>query len=75
MALRALGKGPIVIPGKVNRVANAFMTRVLPRRMAISIMARNTCDLASPAVSSLAESPKAGPSPPGAAGTTTEETP
>jgi short-subunit dehydrogenase len=44
-ALRALGWGPVVIPGRVNRVASAFMTRVLPRRTAISIMAGNTVDL------------------------------
>jgi hypothetical protein len=35
----------VVIPGRVNRVASAFMSRVLPRRSAISIMARNTGDL------------------------------
>jgi short-subunit dehydrogenase len=45
-ALRALGRGPVVIPGRVNRLAGAFMTRVLPRRRAISIMAGNTADLA-----------------------------
>jgi hypothetical protein len=44
-ALRALGKGPVVIPGRVNRIASSFMTRLLPRRTAISIMARNTTDL------------------------------
>lgn len=43
--LRALGRGPVVIPGFVNRVASAFMTRVLPRRRAISVMAGNTADL------------------------------
>lgn len=44
-ALRALGRGPVVIPGRVNRLANAFMTRLLPRRQAIKIMASNTADV------------------------------
>ncbi len=44
-ALWALGRGPVVIPGYVNRMASIFMTRLLPRRRAISIMARNTADL------------------------------
>ncbi len=41
-ALRALGKGPIVVPGAVNRVARFVLTRLLPRRAAIALMARNT---------------------------------
>ncbi len=41
-ALRALGRKPVVIPGRLNRVANVLMTRLLPRRVAISIMAGNT---------------------------------
>ena len=41
-ALRGLGRGPVVIPGRLNRVANIFMTRLLPRRRAIAIMAGNT---------------------------------
>ena len=45
-ALRALGRGPVVIPGRLNRFATVFMSRLLPRRRAISIMARNTVDLA-----------------------------
>lgn len=45
-ALRALGRGPVVMPGFVNRVAMLFMTRVLPRRMAIGILARSTVSLA-----------------------------
>jgi hypothetical protein len=44
-ALRALGRGPVVIPGRVNRLANAFMTRLLPRRQAIKIMASITADV------------------------------
>jgi uncharacterized protein len=45
-ALRGLGRGPVVIPGRLNRVANVFMTRLLPRRRAIAIMAGNTGGLA-----------------------------
>ncbi len=45
-ALAALGRGPVVIPGRVNRVASAFMSRLLPRRKAIALMAGNTADLA-----------------------------
>jgi uncharacterized protein len=45
--LAALGRGPIVIPGFVNRMAAALMGRVLPRRAAIRIMARTTRRLSS----------------------------
>jgi short-subunit dehydrogenase len=41
-ALRALGRGPVVFPGFVNRVATLAMTRLLPRRVAIAILARST---------------------------------
>lgn len=41
-ALRALGKGPIVIPGAVNKLARFTLTRLLSRRAAIGIMSRNT---------------------------------
>jgi uncharacterized protein len=44
--LRALGRGPVVTPGFVNRVATAVMTRMLPRRLAISILAGSTASLA-----------------------------
>jgi short-subunit dehydrogenase len=44
--LRALGRGPVVIPGFVNRAANVLMSRLLPRRVAIGIMARSTSGLA-----------------------------
>ena len=40
--LTALGKGPVVIPGGFNRFARFLMTRLLPRRTAISLMAKNT---------------------------------
>ncbi|MBN1629799.1 MAG: SDR family NAD(P)-dependent oxidoreductase [Thermoleophilia bacterium] len=45
-ALRALGRGPVVMPGFVNRVATVFMTKLLPRRTAIGILARSTRGLA-----------------------------
>ena len=37
--LRALGHGPLVIPGRFNRFASIFLRRLLPRRAAIAIMA------------------------------------
>lgn len=40
--LNALGKGPTTVPGKVNKMARFFMSRLLPRKMAISIMDKNT---------------------------------
>lgn len=43
--LARLGQGPSVVPGLVNRIAYFVMTRLLPRRTAIDIMARNTRDL------------------------------
>lgn len=45
-ALRALGRGPVVMPGFVNRVATVFMTKLLPRGAAIGILARSTRGLA-----------------------------
>jgi short-subunit dehydrogenase len=38
-AIRALGRGPLVVPGLVNRLAAALLGRLLPRRAAIGIMA------------------------------------
>ena len=40
--LNALGKGPIVIPGAVNKAGRFILTRLLSRRAAIAIMAKNT---------------------------------
>jgi short-subunit dehydrogenase len=40
--LNALGKGPIVIPGGVNKIARFVLTRLLTRRAAIGIMSKNT---------------------------------
>jgi uncharacterized protein len=41
-ALNALGRGPVTVPGAVNRVARFILTRILSRRAAIGIMAKNT---------------------------------
>jgi short-subunit dehydrogenase len=41
-ALGALGRGPIVVAGPLNRVAAFLFTRLLPRRAAIRIMERAT---------------------------------
>ena len=41
-ALNALGKGPIVIPGAVNKLGRFVLTRLLSRRAAIAIMSKNT---------------------------------
>ena len=45
--LTALGRGPIVIPGFVNRLAAVLLGRLLPRRAAIRIMAATTRRLSS----------------------------
>ena len=62
-ALRALGRGPVVIPGRLNKVANVLMSRLLPRRSAIAIMAGNTADLAqaAPHAAPAAGAPSAAP--------------
>ena len=41
-ALAALGRGPTVVTGLLNRVAAFLFSRVLPRRLAIKIMERAT---------------------------------
>jgi short-subunit dehydrogenase len=46
-SLNALGKGPIAVPGAFNKFARFLMARLLPRRLAISIMAKNTRGLSS----------------------------
>lgn len=43
--LNALGHGPVVVPGAVNRAARFVLGRVLPRRTAISVFARSTKEL------------------------------
>jgi hypothetical protein len=45
--LDALGRGPIVVPGAVNRLAGVLMGWLLPRRAAIRIMAGTTKRLSS----------------------------
>ena len=39
-ALNALGKGPYVIPGRVNRLASFVMRHLLPRKVAVQFMGR-----------------------------------
>lgn len=41
-ALRALPKGPLVIPGRFNRLASFLLRRFLPRRVAIRLMGDQT---------------------------------
>lgn len=43
--LGALGKGPRVVPGALNRFFAGLFERLLPRRTAIRLMAQNTKDL------------------------------
>lgn len=43
--LNALGRGPTVVPGLTNKIARFLMGRLLPRKLAISIMDNNTKDL------------------------------
>jgi len=43
--LAALGKGPTVVPGAVNQLARVVLGRLLSRRGAVEMMARNTADL------------------------------
>lgn len=43
--LDALGKGPRVVPGALNRLFAVLFDRLLPRRTAIRLMAENTKDL------------------------------
>ena len=43
--LLALGAGPRVVPGLVNRLAAFLMGRLLPRRLAIAMMEANTREL------------------------------
>jgi short-subunit dehydrogenase len=43
--LKALGKGPVFVPGGINKLARFFLTRLVPRKAAIAIMAANTRSL------------------------------
>jgi uncharacterized protein len=44
-ALCALGRKPFVIPGRVNRLADRFMSKLLTREQAIRLMVKATRDL------------------------------
>ena len=41
-ALCALGKGPIIIPGAVNKIGRFVLARILSRKAAINMMSKNT---------------------------------
>jgi len=43
--LDALGEGPVVVPGAVNKLARFVFGRVLPRRSVVGIMGRSTSSL------------------------------
>lgn len=43
--LKALGRGPLVVPGTTNKIGRFVLTRLLSRRAAIGMMARNTGSL------------------------------
>jgi short-subunit dehydrogenase len=43
--LAALGRGPRVIPGFINKFSHQLLTRLMPRRAAIAIMAASTKNL------------------------------
>jgi short-subunit dehydrogenase len=43
--LKALGKGPVFVPGGINKLARFFLMRLMPRKLAIKIMAVNTRSL------------------------------
>ena len=40
--LNALGRGPVIIPGAVNKLGRFLLTRLLSRKAAIDIMSKNT---------------------------------
>jgi short-subunit dehydrogenase len=45
-ALRVLGRGPVVTPGVVNKIVSVVLTRLLPRRASLAILAASTKSLA-----------------------------
>lgn len=45
VTLDALGRGALVIPGAVNKLAAFFMGTLIPRSAAVAIMGKNTADL------------------------------
>jgi uncharacterized protein len=50
-ALRALGRGPMMIPGRINKLADFFLNRLLSRKMAVTIMGASTSGLVQPRAS------------------------
>ena len=44
-ALRALGRGPTMVPGRVNRLADIFLNRLVSRKRAVTIMGASTSGL------------------------------
>ena len=42
IALGALGRRPLVVPGALNRVARFFMSRLVSRRAAVSLLGKST---------------------------------
>jgi len=44
-AISSLGKVPVIVPGRINQIGHFIMTRILPKHLAIKIMASNTKDL------------------------------
>ena len=40
--LNALGRGPIIIPGVINKIGHFILTRLLSEKAAIDIMSKNT---------------------------------
>jgi short-subunit dehydrogenase len=40
--LNALGRGPIIVPGAINKAGRFVLTRLMSRRAAIDIMSKNT---------------------------------
>jgi len=44
--LNTLGKGPVVIPGAINKIGGFVLKRLLTKKAAIGIMSSNTGDLA-----------------------------
>lgn len=42
VAVSALGRSPLVVPGAAARLARFMMTRLMPRRAAVAMMARST---------------------------------
>jgi len=43
--LKAIGKGPIVVPGRINALGRFVMTRLMPKAAAINMMHNNTKSL------------------------------